>query len=107
MCTCVWRLHPYLKTAPSSWLLQVRAWPKGSEKDAIPFLTNSWVADGYGGRIFFTGAPTLPAQTPDGLIKLRQQELANLRVGTSYPAATLTSAQGWSFSVLRTTLEDR
>ena len=59
----------------------MRAWPKGSEKAAIPFLTNSWVADGFGGRIFFTGTPTLPAQTPDGLMELRQLELNNLRVG--------------------------
>lgn len=69
--------------ASSSRLLQVRVWPKGSEEKAIPFLTNSWVADGFGGRIFFTGAATLPNQTPDGLVKLRKQELANLRVCTS------------------------
>ena len=71
--------HPQL--APSSRLLQARAWPKGNTDSTIPFLTNSWVADGVGRRIFFTGAPRLPAETPEGLKKLRQEELDNLRVG--------------------------
>ena len=70
-----------LRYVKCSSLLQVSVWPKGSDDDKIPFLTNSWVADGYGGRIFFSGAPKLPDQTPDGLKELRQQELDNLRVG--------------------------
>ena len=74
-----------------SCLLQISARPKGSDSDKIPFLTNSWVADGFGGRIFFSGVPTLPDQTPNGLKELRQQELSNLRVGSPMPLTAYTS----------------
>ena len=44
-------MHSHLCARP-----QVRAWPAGKGEDgAVRFLTNSWVADGFGDRIFFTG----------------------------------------------------
>ena len=61
--------------------LQLRAWPKGADPSTgVQFLSNSWVHDAAPDRIFFTGAPTLPSQTPSGLQALRQEELQNLRV---------------------------
>ena len=63
---------------------------------AVAFLTNSWVAssdpqtvleDSAGrdseGRVFFTGTPCLPKDTPPGLVKYREDELATLRVRAS------------------------
>ncbi|CAL8468388.1 g7928 [Coccomyxa elongata] len=62
------------------FLDQVRAWPKGADPSTgIQFLANSWVHDQAPNRIFFTGAPLLPSQTPPGLQALRKQELQNLR----------------------------
>ena len=66
-----------LRLVHHSCLMQVYAWPKGSDNAKTPFLTKSWVADGFGGRIIFSGAPTLPDQMPGGQKELRQQELDN------------------------------
>ena len=78
-------------------LVQLVATPLGASADkTITFLTNSWVAcsdpqtvleDSAGrdseGRVFFTGTPCLPKDTPPGLEEYRKNELATLRVGAS------------------------
>jgi hypothetical protein len=82
-------------------LVQLVATPVGEPADkAVTFLANSWVASGdpqtvledsagrdSEGRIFFTGTPYLPKDTPPGLEKYRENELATLRVRAS-PLAT-------------------
>ena len=82
-------------------LVQLVATPVGAPADkAVAFLANSWVAssdpqtvleDSAGrdseGRVFFTGTPYLPKDTPAGLEKYRENELATLRVRAS-PLAT-------------------
>jgi hypothetical protein len=73
------------------------ATPVGTSDDTpVAFLTNSWVAgsdpqtvleDSAGrdseGRIFFKGTPCLPKDTPPGLERYRENELATLRVRSS------------------------
>ena len=50
-----------------------------SSAKAVSFLANSWVAKDVE-RIFFTGQPFLSIETPRGLLKPRETELASLRV---------------------------
>ncbi|KAK9915325.1 hypothetical protein WJX75_007630 [Coccomyxa subellipsoidea] len=71
---------PQNKNIDHVYIEQLRAWPKGADPSTgVQFLSNSWVHDAAPDRIFFTGAPTLPSQTPPGLQALRQKELQNLR----------------------------
>ena len=68
---------------------------------AVDFLANSWVASSdphavpensagrdSEGRVFFTGTPCLPKQTPPGLKTYREAELATLRVGALPPVVS-------------------
>ena len=58
---------------------QVRAWPAGKEGDsAVRFLTNSWVADGFGDRVFFTGAHAIEASGYAGTTPAKRLEQASV-----------------------------
>ncbi|XP_065865989.1 linoleate 13S-lipoxygenase 2-1, chloroplastic-like [Euphorbia lathyris] len=58
---------------------------KSIELDGFPigtlkFVCNSWVqSESKQKRLFFTAKSYLPSETPDGLKKAREQEIANLR----------------------------